>query len=907
MGRCVAVVGVVCALWIGSSGGALPAQGLEQLKTQARALMKAGRYAEAIGVYEQAVPLAEKTYGQSHYSTIVVVNELASACDANSEYRRAAPLYERCITALEAQRGPNDPELGTALNNLGVVYHTLGEYSRAEELLLRGLAISRRTNGASSPLNASKLNNLASLYKDLGDYPRAEPLYVEAVKMYEASNSDRLPLGLANLAGLYREMGQYDRAQPLYERSLKLREAKLGPSHPDVGTSLHGLGLLHRSKGELPQAEAYLQRALRIREAALGAQHASVGSTMNALASTYEAQGKLAEAEPLYRGALANREARLGPDNLDVVSTINNLAGLTARQGDLAEAERLYIDAIARGERAGGDAGFLSLVIGNLASLQASREMWSEAAASYDKTRRLVRSYVRRTLPRLTEREQLAFLRARDSRGFRAALSFGLLRRDDPAVAALSAEWLINGKGVTHEAMSRIATSAATDDPWVSLTSVRRALPDDAVLIEIMNLPVRDFTVLSTENRWGPQRYFVWIIPPEGRGDVSILDLGSADEIDGLVSAARSALTESARLVRTEGEPDAEEAALAALRPLSEQALQPLLKHVGDARRLILSPDASLWLVPWAALPLADGEYAVEKYELSHVVCGRDLTLPVAADASGPAVIFADPDYDLIPAQARAVLQALLRGVLPRVLQYAPSIKLPAAARLAGTAAEAAAVAPRIAAGTGQDPVLHLQAQAHELIVKIVQQPQMLVISTHGFFLEQQAAAGDDQTTTAITRPHTPDGKPLENPLLRCGLLLAGCNQGVPGEDGVLTGLEIVGMNLRGTRLVVLSACETGLGRIQNGEGVAGLRQAFQLAGARSVVASLWPVEDQSTARLMSAFFDHVAPDQSIAASLRDAQLEIIAARRERNGGAHPFFWSAFTVTDSGLPPRPSP
>jgi CHAT domain-containing protein len=448
-----------------------------------------------------------------------------------------------------------------------------------------------------------------------------------------------------------------------------------------------------------------------------------------------------------------------------------------------------------------------------------------------------------------------------------------------------------------------------TDDPWVGLDAVRAALPADAVLIDVARFRVLDFQARDRKKLWQPAHYAAWVIPPAGKGEVRLLDLGAAEKIDATVAKIRRKLQAAPAAIRADGEPDAEAALRQELEALSQQVLAPLLPHVEKSRQWVISPDGPLWLVPWAALPVDEkGTYAVEKHTLRYVVSGRDLVGRPSVGKAEAAWVLADPDFDLAPQQAKETLSGLvpqpvsdlgLRGLVS-------ADKLPRFGRLPGTAAEARAITPKLKTYTGQEPALRTGKEALEGVFKALAQPRLVVLSTHGYFLPDQQAALSDPLGTVGTRPAlTREGKPLENPLLRCGLALAGANrrEDLPegADDGILTGLEIVGTDLRGCELVVLSACETGLGEVNVGEGVAGLRQAFQLAGAHAVLATLWQIPDKETAQLMTQFFDGLAHKQDRAEALRQAQLAIIKQRREQlDGAAHPFYWAAFTLTGQG-------
>lgn len=566
----------------------------------------------------------------------------------------------------------------------------------------------------------------------------------------------------------------------------------------------------------------------------------------------YCIRGDLDRAVACSRKAIENNESELGADHPNLADQRNRLAQYLCRQ-----------------------------------------EKWSAAVEQFDRSRRVVRKHVVQVLPGLDERTQLIWLNDQEM-WYHAALSVGLRRRDDAAAVASAAEYLLNGKGVVQEAlvarMYRERQQANPNPPalWVSLAQVRRALPKDGVLVDIARFRDTDYDYVSANQlKFNSARYVAWIIPAAGEGDVRLVDLGEASKIEAAVAAVRRHLhavqdpDPKKNPIKVQGEEQAEKDMKQELAALSRLLLEPLQAGIGERKQWLISPDGALWLVPWAALPVADDKYAIEAHSIRYLISGRDLLRPASAGKADHAVMMADPDYDLSLEKAVSAAQKLVDGYSADVRRTVDLKQPLSAARLPGTAAEAKLVKPLLAKYTSDDVWVYKEANALKPVFTALHSPRVLVLSTHGFFLEGGNGA-------------------LENPLVRCGLLLAGCNrakQPVGGDNGILFGLDIVTTDLTATELVVLSACETGLGDVRNGEGVAGLRQAFQLAGARSVIATLWQVPDRDTALLTAEFFDNLAKKQSNAEALQAAQVARIKARRDRGGAAHPFFWAAFTIT----------
>ncbi len=403
----------------------------------------------------------------------------------------------------------------------------------------------------------------------------------------------------------------------------------------------------------------------------------------------------------------------------------------------------------------------------------------------------------------------------------------------------------------------------------VNLADVQKAIPKDARLVEFSSFEPwaskswQMSVVPNSSHVVGrPRRYVAFVV---GRsGEASAIDLGETVVIDEAISRFRAAVKD----------PDNDSAVQLGkvLHDLTMAKIEPAL---GGVANVLLAPDGALNLVPFAALVDNKGEYLVKRFNFTYLTSGRDLVRKGTASKAKGGVVFADPAFD---SGAPTVQTSKSRGRRSLTMATMHWARLPA------TAKEADALQK-----TMGELTIFRGAAATEGQLKQVHRPRILHIATHGFFLPDQLS--NASTSGAMVRGESSGASAVENPLLRSGLALAGANTlSSANDDGVLTAFEAAGLDLSGTKLVVLSACETGLGKISNSDGVYGLRRAFGIAGAESILMSLWQVDDVATKDLMAGYYSRLRVGEPRSAALRAVQLELAG----RSKYSHPYYWAAF-------------
>jgi CHAT domain-containing protein/tetratricopeptide (TPR) repeat protein len=893
-----------------------------------------GNYEAARPLMERAIAIKEKVYGAEHPGVGASLLNLGILLITLGEQDRAEETLLRAISLCERA---SHWCLSYALCNYAILLQDRGDLISARQYNQRALEILERTEGTESDRFARTLNILGDINVELGEFEEARACLQRSLTIRERLGADHAGVvdPLESLAALSARMGNLDEATQLAKRALAIKEQSLGKDHPDVASSLETLGKILRQSEDYAQARVAFERALEIREKTLGSDSPAVNLSLVLLADLNVDTGNCAEALPVYRKAVTVTESLHGPDHPEVEDCTRKIAACLARTGLNAEAfeNAFRAEEISRGHlrltltglaervglqyaasrESGLDLAF-SLLIDDPASGSAERgfdALIRSRALVLDEMaerRRWVSVGADSDVERLAE--QLA--------GARNRLAFLTVQGPaDPEHLETYRRLLKQARADRDRAEQELADRSRTfrlqqERRRTGLIEIKAALPVDSGLVGFARFERLVFDRSGGGGTAPFQRvpsYLAFVLTRR-KGGPNLVSLGSAEEIEGLVQRLQDQIFQQAEAPGW-GDKSAESTYRQESELLRRRIWDPIKPYLTDVERLFVVPDGALHLVNLAALPVGVAGYLIEQGPQIHYLSAeRDLVAGSSVSTGEGFLALGNPDFN----------EPKLFAAL------APEGEAP----VAGTAAGAGDTAGTVYRGR-RSACERLQAltfeelnasgkEVHEVITlwrkgkKTRQQAtpesvrqsvahlsrgkasetafksmapgrQNLHVATHGFFLGGRC-------------PSAAEG---ESPLLLTGLAMAGANHrqaaGPDEDDGILTAEEIAALDLNGVEWAVLSACETGLGEVRAGEGVLGLRRAFSVAGARTLIMSLWRVEDEPTRDWMKVIYERRYVDGlGTAEAVHQASLELLQRRRQAGLSTHPFYWAGFVA-----------
>jgi CHAT domain-containing protein/tetratricopeptide (TPR) repeat protein len=892
-----------------------------------------GDLARAEQYYQQALAIFENLAPNS-LEMARTLNNLGNVAADRGDLARAEQYYQQALAIFE-NLAPNSLEMASTLNNLGRVARNRGDLARAEQLYQQALAIFE--NLAPNSLQvASTLHNLGNVAADRGDLARAEQYYQQALAIFEnlAPNSLEMARTLLNLGVVARNRGDLARAEQYYQQALAIFE-NLAPNSLQVATTLHNLGNVAADRGDLARAEQYYQQALAIREK-LAPNSLQVADTLNSLGNVARNRGDLARAEQLFQQALAIYE-KLAPNSLEVAGTLNNLGNVAADRGDLARAEQYYQQALAIFENLAPNSLEMARTLLNLGNVAYSRGDLARAEQLYQQALAIYEKLAPNSLQVASTLQNLANL-ARQQKNYPQAQQY--LARvlaiyetqraaiPDPETKTafaeryfnaytLQAQLALNQQQPQQAALalerSRARTLAelmftralpvppnapqALKDLIAQQEQLQRDLlllarqqrqtdPDDQDALQRLQAQARQLADRQRQldrqlreqfpayaDLLNPQPPAIPQLQAALDANTVLLYHAFANTELLIVAVSRQAV----RGYRVKVDPRTLENDLAAFRklvakpPLERTAserrklpalgqrlyaalIKPAEPSLKNATTVLLCPEGALNQLPWGALIVAVDKQGRPTYWVERVAIGLTLSAGVYLQAKavrpaerGVAIAAVSQYRRLEVAQAPKTAQLVRRS--GRALGDLPAVK------------QEVAQVRRLLGKQGVAAVLEAEATP-ERARQMAQGARVVHFACHA------RADGVDP--------------------LGSGLLLSPAGS----DEGLLTAAEVVSQWRLRADVVMLSACETAVGQVRRYEGMYGLARAFLFAGCRSVGASLWRVDDVSTARLMGVFYRGYALGVPKVEALRRAQVELLRDKQY----ADPYYWSCFVL-----------
>ncbi len=867
------------------------------LRYLAGTLANLGDLAQSREFSVRALGILEREFGPGHYETAAYLNSVAGADFELGDYAAARARFERARETFEAHFGPWHDGVATTRLNLAIVDAHLGDYEAARREHARAIAIWERTLGANHPYVARGLTDLAVVYREQGRPAEALPLLERALAIRRrivGTEHRDVARTLEALSATLQQLGQNARAYEQGRNAVLIWEQQHEPYAPDFATALTQFARLELRRGAVVDARRYFERALAIREKVFGPAHPAFADAQAGLALTLAASGDMrsavdaaASAEDVSRSHLRLTLAHL-PERQSLSYAANRPKGLDlilSLVGSIPDAEVRGLDAAIRSR---------AMVLDEMAARRG-------AGLGQDS-------------PAALSAERFALARQR--------LANLIVRGPGEIPAARYAELVEEARNESEAAERTFAEQSAEfraerSRARIGLQEVAAGIPPDSALVSFVRYDRTIFPMpvagpgSSVGTRPALQEvpsYVAFVVRPGA--SLTAIPLGGAGAIERLVAewrrgiaAAGGGSTNSPVPVRSS------RVSGAALR---KQVWDPVANHLDGVVRLFIVPDGALSLVPFAALPVGTTSYLLETGPVIHYLSAERDIVPASGESAKRGLLavggasFDDQtalDAGSNPAtlQKPTNTQVAVRGA-GQICGGLSTITFPP---LPGTLQEVRELSDlwttRANAGAAAEPVRSLMGRdASEVMFKQqAHRYRILHVATHGFFLSDSCSIAPSGTRAVggLTTVQTF----VENPLHLSGLAFAGANRrakaGNHEEDGILTAEEVAALNLEGVEWAVLSGCDTGVGEIRAGEGVLGLRRAFQVAGARTVVMSLWSVGDQAARAWMRALYDgRFRAGLSTADAVHQASLARLRERRAKGQSTNPFHWGAFVA-----------
>ncbi len=923
-------------------------------------LSQRGDWDLSIEYYQRSIDILAALGSEQDQQRAVVLSSKGVALRRSGDYDSARRCYGQALAIQERVLGVDHPDVAATLNNLAIVNRSLGNLQRSRDMYRRALKIREEYFGPEHEWVAETLHNLANVETALGAYDEALKVQERAVAIFRVTlgeDHQRYIWARLNLGISYLEMGDFVNATPVCEEALAAAQRIFGPEHIDTTYCLDALGSCRYKAGRFEEALVLYAHSLAIIDEAIGKNNPEGGETMFEVGRCQLALGRLTEGLATMSHALALREEAVGPDSSELCEMLHYVGDAhrrLERPGDALGFAR-HAERILR-RATGTDHPIYARALLQEARARAALGETERAVTLALTAENISRRHLQRTMRVLSEARALDYA-AHRAQGLDLALSLLPLGVPD-ALVTEAWDTLIRSRAVVlDEFTDRNTTLSAEAGPQAaaaldSSLVVRQYLAnlslrgpgygDDAKYLQTLEASrqeldrlerqlsladaglsrKREARELGQAEVWAEltpgtalvsyvlyqrpvgdpadDRYedqvMAFVASADLAGPVAV-DLGPAAVITDLVGDWRDQVRFGSRSLGP-GMARAErglvqvkqgagggglEAYQAAARLLRQAVWDPLAPWTGRSDRVFMVPDGILHRVNFATLPAGDGKFMVEDGPLLHtLMTERSLVRLADVTEDRPGVLaIGGPAFGTCAELSGSEDggPAELRGLRFVPLPYARA----EVDELAGLWRETSG---------GPDHVLILTGAAatEDAFRRNIGGRGILHLATHGFVL-----ASDHDTDAVMDRDRT-------GSLNRTGLALAGANDWTRDDtgcqDGIMTAAEISALDMSGVDWAVLSACDTGLGDLTaSSEGVFGLCRAFALAGARTVVVSLWPVGDESTRDWMRALYTaHLVDGLDTAEAVRFAHQTVLATRRAHGLSGHPYFWAGFTA-----------